>query len=115
MITLLPLLFLAAPKADQTTYPLNAQVQQASLVNICGTTDKGSDCGYVQHLTVLMDGKHYQLNGTAYSSDILQAGQYKARIQKDDSHGQTYNRTLIYRLLFPDGKTADFLVVGQDQ
>jgi hypothetical protein len=112
MTTLLFLLFLASkPKPEPLTFPLDAQVQQASLINICGTINVGSTCGYVQHLTVLIDGKHYQLNSTAYSSDILQAGHYQARIQEENIHGQNYNKTRIYRLLFPDGKFTDYLVV----
>lgn len=97
------------------SYPIDVQVQASSLVNVCGTISQGSDCGYVQHLSVVIDGKHYQLNSTAYSSDILQAGAYKANIQKDDHHGQAYQYTRIYRLVFPDGKFSDYLVVEEDQ
>jgi len=121
MTTALMLLLLMPTKQrygqvdNPANYTISVQVQASSLVNICGTISAGSDCGYVQHLSVVIDGKHYQLNSTAYSSDILQAGAYKAKIQKEDRHGQTYQYTRIYRLIFPDGKFSDYLVVEEDQ
>ena len=121
MTTALMLLLLMPTKQrygqvdNPANYPINVQVQTSSLVNICGTISAGSDCGYVQHLSVVIDGKHYQLNSTAYSSDILLTGPYKAKIQKEDRHGQTYQYTRIYRLIFPDGKFSDYLVVEEDQ
>src|ERR1700753_357763 len=99
---LLLLLTSRSSKPQPLDYPLEAQVQTTGLVNICGDAPKGVDCGYVQHLTMVVDGKHFEVHGTAYSSDILAAGTYKARMQSETTHGTNYLHTRIFRLLFPD-------------
>jgi hypothetical protein len=110
------LLSFSSSKAPPADYPLDAQVQSSSLITVCSNEANGvASCGYSQHLAVVIDGKHYEVNGTAYSADLLSTGTYKARIQHDDTHGVSYLHTRIYRFLFPDGKTADYFVVAENQ
>ncbi len=65
-----------------------------------------------QKLSVLIDGKKYELESDGVPNMLLALGDYKAKLVKDE-HKVTYDSYQIYEFLFPDEKTRKFIVVGQ--
>jgi len=65
-----------------------------------------------QHLTVLIDGKKYQLDTS--SGSLLRVGDYKAKVEKDNTQ-RTYEYERVYEFLFADGSTRRYWVVGEDE
>lgn len=66
------------------------------------------------HMNVLIDGKKYELVDPTTNHSVLRLGDYKARVDKDDtSKPFLLNRT--YELLLPDGTTRKFVVVGESE
>lgn len=118
MNTILFALLLAASKTRYGQIPhaaeqtLNVLVQSSRLVNECKTDIHGSNCGTVQDLTVVIDGKQYELEGTSNSSSLLRTGTYKAGIVKDKQNN-TYEYQRIYEFKFEDGKTHSYKVIRE--
>lgn len=93
-------------------YPVKVHVAASELTHACMDDPKGSDCGFHQLLTVTIDGKKYKLESSAWETELLPTGDYQARITKDaKANSGAYNR--VYELLFSDGKTAKYQVVGE--
>ncbi len=72
-----------------------------------------------QELDVAIDGKKYELAGSPVRISLLARGfivpgEYKAKLVKE-SHKGTYASTAEYELLFPDGATKKFEVVGETE
>jgi hypothetical protein len=67
-----------------------------------------------QNLNVIINGKKYELNGSADDGSLLALGDYKAKLVKDD-HKTTYESVQVYEFLFADKKTRKFEVVGQSE
>ena len=89
-------------------------VQASQLVTLCEP-----QCYRSQHLTVIIDGKKYELDPDKSitlradtSLGVLRVGDYQATIVSDEQQG-TYEYHRKYRITFPDGKTRDYLVVGE--
>ena len=61
-------------------------------------------------LTVIIDGKKYELQGVPTLA-LLAPGDYKAKLVKDE-HKTTYDSYRIYEFLFPDMKTRQYHLVG---
>jgi hypothetical protein len=70
--------------------------------------------GLHQELSATIDGKHYELQSWDQSFDVLRTGDYKAKLIKKEE-ARPYEYEWIYQFLFADGKTRNFLVVGEDQ
>jgi hypothetical protein len=75
----------------------------------------------VQRLSVLIDGKKYELEALATLRANLQAGvtllalgDYKARLVQD-VHKTAYESSQAYEFQFSDKKTRKFMVVGQSE
>ena len=75
----------------------------------------------VQRLSVLIDGKKYELEAPATLRANLQAGvtllalgDYKARLVQD-VHKTAYEASQAYEFQFSDKKTRKFMVVGQSE
>ena len=74
----------------------------------------------VQMLSVIINGKKYELEGDALKGTreggvtLLALGDYKAKLVLD-VHKTTYESSQIYEFLFPDNKTRKFLIVGQTE
>ena len=73
----------------------------------------------VQRLSVIIDGKKYELSAPASLKANLQAGvtllvlgDYKARLVQD-VHKTAYESSQTYEFQFSDKKTRKFTVVGQ--
>jgi len=70
--------------------------------------------GISQDLTATIDGKHYVLEGSPTHQDLLRLGDYKAKLIRQDE-SRPYEYRWVYQFLFADGKTREFLVIGEDQ
>jgi len=69
----------------------------------------------MQKLTVIIDGKKYELEAEAKGRvALLSLGDYKARLI-DDAHKNTYESSQTYELQFADKKTRKFVVIGQSE
>jgi hypothetical protein len=67
----------------------------------------------MQQLNVIIGGKHYELEAAAYAK-VLPVGDYMARISQDKiDQDKQYVR--IYELLFADGTTRKYQVVGESE
>ncbi len=99
----------AAPNPDD--YSINLHVTASHWIVMPGT---GS--GMYQELTGTVDGKKYTFIGeevlTTHSLSVLAPGDYKAKLVRD-IHKNTFQFSQTYELLFPEGKTKTYWVVGQ--
>jgi len=98
----------AKPGPSPADYPITVHVQSSRLIN----TFSGKDAPMFQHLTVLIDGKKYELE--AGGGSLLRVGDYKAKVEKDNTQ-RTYEYERIYEFLFGDGSTRRYWVVGEEE
>jgi hypothetical protein len=111
-ILFLGLFAYSAMAADPSDYSVKVHVASSELKDACATDTKGATCGLNQLLTVTIDGKKYKLESGGFQTELLPPGDYQARIIKDTKGSSgAYHR--IYELLFSDGKTARYQVVGE--
>lgn len=98
------------PTPNPADYTISAHVQWSHLVMEC----LNSLCDKVEHIDVLIDGKKYELTEGAYRQDLLRAGDYKAKVLKEETtRPYEYQRT--YQFLFSDGTTRDYVVTGEGE
>lgn len=118
MKKLLIALLLLAPSlahAEKKTPPSPADytgsihVQASRLADLCAP-----GCVWVRHLTVLVDGKKYELSATMARTDLLRVGDYKARIFKDEKD-RPYEYQRTYEFLISDGGIRRYVVVGETE
>jgi hypothetical protein len=67
-----------------------------------------------QQLNVTIDGKQYELESVLGVSGLLGLGDYKARLEVDDTKND-HDSYKVYEFRFPNGKTREYLVVGQTE
>jgi hypothetical protein len=67
---------------------------------------------HVQRLTVVIEGKKYELQGTGATFDVFRPGDYKAKIARDDSK-QAYEYRRTYEFQLVDGTARKYDVVGE--
>jgi len=67
-----------------------------------------------QDLSVVIDGKQYELLCECASGAILALGDYKAKLIKDE-HKTIYESIQVYEFLFADKKTRRFDIAGQTE
>lgn len=69
-------------------------------------------------LHVMINGKKYILDSISTFSlnkvRLLKLGDYPARLTRD-AHPNSYEFSQNYELLFPNGKTRKFVVIGQSE
>jgi hypothetical protein len=94
-------------------YSIAIHVQASHLINQCVSDTSGSNCGYTQHLDAVIDGKKYELERFQVSN-VLHVGDYKARLV-EDKHPRSEEYSQVYEILFSDGKTGKFTVVGESE
>jgi hypothetical protein len=97
-------------EAKPAAYTTVIHVQASHLFNECVA---GNTCGSAQRLDVLIDGKKYELE-RFQASNVLRVGDYKAALV-EDKHPRTEEYTQAYEILFSDGKTGKFDVVGESE
>jgi hypothetical protein len=87
-------------------YTINVHVSASRMVPESGVR--------FQRLSVVIDGRKYELESDSVPNMLLALGDYKAKLVKDE-HKLTYDSYQIYEFLFPDQKTRKFIVVGQTE
>ena len=106
VITLAMLLFSALAWAGggsrAADYNVNVHVSSSSI-----------DLGGHQVLDVVIQGKKYELRSELSIGKLLELGNYKAKLVKDD-HPTAYDSSQVYEFLFPD-KTRPYVVVRQTE
>ena len=96
ILFMVPALALAEkPKPNPANYTVAVHVQSSRLILECGQ----GTCVSTQHLTVLIDGKRYELEDSGAHWDLLRVGDYKAIIAKDETT-RTYEYARTYEFLF---------------
>jgi hypothetical protein len=108
ILLMLPALASAEKKAtsDSAEYTVTVHVQSSHVLD---TYMKSST---VQHLDVLIDGKKYELE--CAGGLVVPVGDYKAKISQEKiSPNHEYSRG--YQLLFSDGSTRKYGVVGESE
>jgi hypothetical protein len=91
-------------------YTTIIHVHASHLYNECVSNNI---CSYAQRLDVLIDGKKYELE-RFQASNVLRVGDYKAALV-EDKHPRTEEYSQAYEILFSDGKTGKFDVVGESE
>ena len=97
----------ASTAADD--YNVNVHVSASRLVRNPGSQ------GRSQSVTVIMDGKKYELESLDFPNALLALGDYKARLVKDQHWAGPYDSYRVYEFLFSDNKKRKFLVVGESE
>jgi hypothetical protein len=95
------------PAPNPADYTIAVHVQYSSLDKFVTSSDVT-----FQRLTVLINGKKYELEDTHWRRDLLRVGEYKGRILKDETD-RSYEYQRIYEFLMPDGETRQYGVVGE--
>jgi hypothetical protein len=112
LLLLTPTLALAAkPTPNPAEYTVAVHVCSSLLTR--GVATFGFPDVPVQHLVAVIDAKTYELDAVPDHTELLRVGDYKAKIVQDGKP-QDYEYRRIYEFLFPDGKTRQFLVVGEE-
>lgn len=102
---------ICAQQPSDSAYPLKVHVVSSEVSATCATIARGFNCGV---LNVTIDGKKYRLEGDCGVLNVLHTGDYPARIVKDQAAGPAaYVRQ--YELLFANGKTGKYQVVGESE
>jgi hypothetical protein len=70
---------------------------------------------HYQYLTVIIDGKKYELQSLGAPNTLLMLGNYKAKIVRNSHGAGEYESWRVYEILFPNQKTREFVVVGQSE
>ena len=105
----------AAQEPNPAEYGLEISVDVSKITIQCGGVILGgSSCGWYQELTVHIDRVPYELLGLREESRpyLLKRGTYKGKIVSEQTP-DNYEYARKYRLLLPDGKTADFQLVQE--
>ncbi len=106
LLFLQPLVCAARTAPNPNDYTIDVLVVSSRLSDEIGLVR-------AQLLTVLIAGKKYQLESNLGGMDLLRVGDYKAKILHD-KQDRAYEYELKYEILFPDGKTREFIVVSED-
>jgi|SRR5208337_1411904 len=96
----------SGPNPNPAEYTVNVHVGVSRMVPESGAR--------WQRLSVVIDGKKYELESDNVPNVLLAPGDYKAKLVRDE-HRTTYDSYQVYEFLFPDHRTRKFLVVGQTE
>jgi hypothetical protein len=104
--------FALSPKVNPAEYTINVHVSYAQY---------DPTNGIYEILTATINGRHYQLEGFTSSArtfmhgnGLLNAGDYRARLTKDE-HKTSFESLQAFELLLPDDTTRSFSVIGQGE
>jgi len=98
----------AGPDPNPAEYTINIHVSSSRLVA------EGRSNAYLQRLNVVIAGKRYELESGFPVNAMLEIGDYKAKLIRDEHHTK-YDSLQVYEFLFHDKKTRKFEVVGQTE
>lgn len=105
---------LASPANAQKTsdYAIKVHVSASHIGYTCGVLNGDSSCKSVQQVTAIIDGAKYELQSeTFFPKGIVALGDYQAKLVSDEQK-LTHEFTRTYELMFPDGSTRKFRVIG---
>ena len=96
-------------------YTIPVHVSESHIGLSCNTTKGTSSCKSTQVLTAQVEGNKYQLESeTFFSKGLVALGDYYAKLS-DHKEKSTKEFTRSYDLMFPDGSTRTFNVIGQTE
>ncbi len=94
-------------------YTIQIWVQSSRLIRECDTDTTGSTCYNSQLLSAVIDRRKYELHRSRVDN-VLRPGEYKARLIADKKpRREEFSRE--FEILFSDGKTGRFSVVGESE
>ena len=105
------------PALNPADFSVAVHVQSSRIQADCSDVTNGTSiCYWNQHLKVTIDGKKYELVGNRAKKIlyVLRAGDYKAKILKEDT-SRNYEYERSYEFLFADGTIGDFQVMGESE
>jgi hypothetical protein len=105
LVTLILFSTLLWAEMNPDWYPINVHVVSSYYVTSAWTAQK---------LSVLIEGKKYELTAEASRAGLLAIGDYKARLTKNEQK-TTYESNQEYEFIFPDKTTRKFRVTGQTE
>jgi hypothetical protein len=109
ILLLVPALAWAAkPASNPADYTITVHVQSSHLNVLEGRSNPS-----FQHLTVLIDGRKYELEGVG-DDGVIRVGDYKAKIAQDETK-RAYEYLRTYEFLFTDGTARQYRVVGEGE
>jgi hypothetical protein len=108
ILLLVSVLALAGADPNPADYTINVHVSSSRLVA------EGRSNAYLQRLNVVIAGKKYELESGFPVNAMLEIGDYKAKLIRDEHHTK-YDSLQVYESLFHDKKTRKFEVVGQTE
>ena len=101
----------ASAKVNPADYPLAVHISASTYATTANTL--------FEIVTATIDGKHYQLQGPTSSArafsrgnGLIDPGDYHAKLTTDE-HKTSYESAQQFEILFPDGSTRKFGVIGQ--
>lgn len=96
-------------------YTIPVHVLESHIGLSCNTTKGTSSCKSTQVLTAQVEGKKFELESeTFFSKGLVALGDYQAKLG-DHKEKPTGEFTRSYDLMFPDGSTRTFNVIGQTE
>lgn len=103
------------PAPNPADYSILVHVLSSHIDTACSDVTNGNSfCDWNQRLTVLINGKKYELDSVIKKPDLLRVGDYKSKILKEENiHTYEYFRT--YEFLLPDGSTRDYYVASESE
>jgi hypothetical protein len=119
-VFLFPVIGFAAPAPQAANYNIPVHVTQSTLVLQCSS----GLCNYVLHLKGTIAGKKVEVVENRLRTAVLHPGDYKARVAKtgngktrtgQTSAAPTFEDTITYELLLPDGTTRQYLLIGEEE
>jgi hypothetical protein len=96
-------------------YTVAVHVQSSHQVSECKGSSSLMRCPIKQHLNAVIDGRKYELNSKDDLDLVLRPGDYKAMLLPDSSPSGAHEYQMEYELLFPDGSTRKYRVVGESE
>lgn len=111
LLLLVPTVTMAAkPIPNPSDYTITVHVLSSHMTDEVAPT--GPPLGS-QHLVAVIGSKTFDLLSVHTDFDLLRVGDYKAKIVRDEKPN-AYEYYRIYEFLFPDGKTHQYHVVGEE-
>ena len=119
-IILYPVIAFGAAAPQAADYNIPVHVTQSKLVLQCSS----GICNYTDHLNGTIAGKKVEVVENKLRTAVLHPGDYKARVAKTGngktrtvqaSAASTFEDTITYEFLLPDGTTRQYLLIGEEE
>ncbi len=101
-------------QSASSQYPLTVSIERSRVDTQRPSVNGSSLCRPHLNLAAVIDGRHFELEGSKVRSAVLALGDYKAKLIADE-HSKTYLSEAVYELQYPDGSTEKFSVIGESK